>query len=79
MWGNSSTNGGLLLFCWIPRQGNLLFFCGDPIPLGLLNVKMAKQNWSSRLIWRFPSMGIPKMDFIIENPIKIDDLGIPAF
>jgi hypothetical protein len=31
-------------------------------------------------MWRFPKIGVPKMDsFIMENAIKIDDLGVHLF
>ena len=31
-------------------------------------------------IWRFPKIGVPQNGwFIMENPIKMDDLGISLF
>ena len=31
-------------------------------------------------LWGFPKIGVPQNGrFIIENPIKMDDLGVPLF
>ena len=30
-------------------------------------------------IWGFPKIGVPQNGFIMENPIKSDDLGVPYF
>ena len=38
---------------------------------------------NSEKFWRFPQMGVPKMDslswFIMEHTMKMDDLGYPYF
>ena len=35
---------------------------------------------SQLLIWVFPKIGVPENGwFVVENPIKMDDLGVPLF
>ena len=37
-------------------------------------------RFESTSIWVFPKIGIPQNGwFILENPIKMDDLGVPLF
>ena len=46
------------------------------------SVLPAKNNtiWMEFWIWVFPKIGVPQNGwFTIENPIKMDDLGVPLF
>ena len=61
--------------CAILRQ----FFCGAA-PRCIKQKCFSQRQFLWFPIWEFPEMGIPQNGwFIVENPIKMDDWGIPLF
>ena len=67
---------------WVHRPAKGAFSRGSPggelqggfIQQPSLNIV---KNWS---IWVFPKIGVPQIGwFIMENPIKMDDLGVQPF
>jgi len=47
--------------------------CQFTIPQGLIGTPLKV------LVWVFPKMVVPHEWFIMENHIKMDDLGVPLF
>ena len=44
----------------------------------LVNIEHKKKAWHRT--WEFPKIGVPQNGWLImENPIKLDDLGVPLF
>ena len=43
-------------------------------------IRYMKPSWNISFIWVFPEIGVPQNGwFTMENPIKMDDLGVPSF
>jgi len=56
---------------WVPSKSDgYLRYIGDLTP----------GRWEVLNIWVFPKIGVPQNGgFIMEHPIKMDDLGVPLF
>ena len=67
---------------WVIPHAKVLdiWLAFNPHRVATLCSSFSRENWSSQQMDVSKNKGIPKwMVYIMENPIKMDDLGIPLF